>query len=313
MRTMRLILNGKSAFEPGIREAVEAIRDRGHLLEVRITWEPGHAAHFATEAAAAGTDVVIAGGGDGTINEVVRGLLSPDLHPPTPDSRPPTPDPRPPTPALAVLPLGTANDFARGLGIPQGDPLAALVAAAESPLSPFDVGLVNGRPFINVASGGFAAEITARTPLPMKKALGGVAYSIAGLFAAPDLKPYPCQLMLAGQTIDLDIATLAIGNCRLAGGGFEVAPVACSSDGLLDLVIVPAVPLADLPQLVRELFQPADAENQHILYWQLPEFELRFADDFQLNLDGEPLHARHFHCTLAKQQLSVAAAGGVER
>ena len=70
------------------------------------------------------------------------------------------------------------------------DPLAALVAAAEGPLTPLDVGVVNDRPFVNVASGGFAAEITSRTPPELKDALGGLAYSITGLFTAPQLVPH---------------------------------------------------------------------------------------------------------------------------
>ena len=268
------------------------LRARGHAVEVRVTYETGQAAQFAAEAAKDSSDVVIAGGGDGTVNEVVQGLVAAGDK----------------VPALAVLPLGTANDFARTIGIPLGDPLAALSLAAEAEPVPIDVGLVNSRPFVNVASGGFAAEITARTPQAMKDILGGAAYSITGLLTASDLKPYVCKVSTGSNEVDLSISTLAIGNGRNAGGGFAVAPRAEFDDGLLDLVIVPSVPLAELPGLVSELFQPAAEGNLHILYQQLTSFELHFAEDFQLNLDGEPLVASEFRFSILPRHLRVIGA-----
>jgi lipid kinase YegS len=290
MRTLRLILNGKSADDPQVRLAVDEVRGRGHLIDVRVTWEAGQATIFAREAVEHGVDVVVAAGGDGTVNDVVQGLLAAESSEP---------------PALAVLPVGTANDLARSLGLPLDDLTGALAIAAQGDISPIDVGLVNDRPFINVASGGFPAEVTARTSSEMKNLLGGAAYSITGLFSAATLKAYPCRLIAEGQTLELSLAMLAIGNGRLAGGGYEVAPQARFDDGLLDLVLVPAVPLADLPKLVGELFNVTDENNQHILYRQLAAFELHFADEFQLNLDGEPYAAREFQMSLRPGGLRI--------
>jgi lipid kinase YegS len=290
MRSMRLILHGKAAQDERVREAVKVLREGGQQIDVRATWEAGQASEFAREAAAARIEVVVAGGGDGLTNEVVRGLLTCEVDA---------------TPALALLPLGTANDLARSLGTPIDDPLAALRLASEGATSLVDVGMVNDRPFINVASGGFGAEITARTSPELKSALGGMAYSITGLFAAGELKPVPCRLSAGGQVLEMSIALLAVGNGRQAGGGFAVAPEARLDDGLLDLMIVPAVPLANLPQLVGELFKVSAAENQHILYWQLAEVEMQFADEFLINLDGEPLRGREFHCRALPGRLSA--------
>ncbi len=105
-RTMRLVVNGKSAGDPALRTAVAAIRESGVPLEIRTTWEGGDAARYAAEAVEAGVDVVIAGGGDGTINEVVCGMMSATETPKT---------------ALGIIPYGTANDFATGCGILKGD------------------------------------------------------------------------------------------------------------------------------------------------------------------------------------------------
>ena len=97
-----LILNGKGANEPQLREAVNLLRDEGIDIHVRVTWEKGDAARFIDEALQLNVETVIAGGGDGTINEVATALVE-----------------RGGKMALGILPLGTANDFATSVGIPQ--------------------------------------------------------------------------------------------------------------------------------------------------------------------------------------------------
>src|SRR5262249_60663371 len=99
MTTLRLVLHGKQAQNPAVRAAVVAERAAGHRIEVRVTWEGGDGARLAEEASRMGVERVAAGGGDGTINEVVTGLLAARGV----DGR---------GAALAVVPLGTANDFA---------------------------------------------------------------------------------------------------------------------------------------------------------------------------------------------------------
>ena len=103
MKHIRISLNGKGAGNPQVRDAINQMREEGQPLEVRSTWEGGDAARFAQKAMSDGVDVLIAGGGDGTVNEIVNGLLEVDQAPKM---------------ALGILPLGTANDFARGCGIP---------------------------------------------------------------------------------------------------------------------------------------------------------------------------------------------------
>ena len=98
----RIILYGKQGANQELRDAVEAVRADGHPVGVRVTWEAGDSGLFAAEAARDGIDTVIAGGGDGTVNEVLNGLLQAEGC----------------TGALGVVPLGTANDFARSAGIP---------------------------------------------------------------------------------------------------------------------------------------------------------------------------------------------------
>jgi YegS/Rv2252/BmrU family lipid kinase len=162
MKKIRIILNGKGAANPQVRAAIFQIRDDGQPLEVNCTWEGDDASRFAREAMNDGVEVLVAGGGDGTINEVVNGILSTDSSPKM---------------ALGVLPLGTANDFARGCGIPL-EPFEALKLATEGEPVSIDIPSANGVYFANVASGGFGAEVTVGTNPQLKKAMGGGAYAL---------------------------------------------------------------------------------------------------------------------------------------
>lgn len=279
-RRMRLIINGKSAGDPALRPSVGQLREAGHELEVRVTWESGDAARYAAEAVRDGIDVVIAGGGDGTINEVVGGVVAEGGGGET---------------AVAAVPYGTANDFATGCGIPLGDPLAALQLAATGKAVPIDVGKANDRYFINVASGGFGAEVTTNTPPELKKALGGAAYSLMGVVTAAKATPHPSRVTFPnGMTRCGDILVLTVGNGRQCGGGMKVAPRACLDDGLLDFTIIHDVDLESFGQVLSEIVTLGDETNEFVSYAQLPSLKLECENGFQVNLDGEPVRSETF-------------------
>ncbi len=288
-RRMRLVVNGKSAGDPALRSAVGQLRGTGHQLEVRVTWEHGDAARYAAEAVSAGLDVVIAAGGDGTINEVAGGMLSADESPKT---------------ALAVVPYGTANDFATGIGILNGDPLKAMQLAAEGDATPIDIGKVNGRIFVNVTSGGFGAEVTANTPPQMKNALGGAAYSLMGIVTAAKMNPYECRFTVPDGTVYEGLLLLmAVGNGRQCGGGYQVTPNAILNDGLLDVVAIHDAKLQQLGMVLNELLDLTAESNQFVTYKQVPAFSLESSRPLQLNLDGEPYLDTSFQFELLPEAL----------
>jgi lipid kinase YegS len=279
-RMMRLIINGKSAGDPALRTAVGQLRDEGHNIDVRVTWEGGDAARYAAEASREEVDVVIAGGGDGTVNEVVSGLLSTD---------------QPNKTAVAVVPYGTANDFAAGCGIPIGDPLAALKLAAVGNIVAIDIGQANDRYFVNVASGGFGAEVTTNTPPALKKALGGAAYSLMGVVTAAKASPHHSRVTLPDGTIRSgDILVMTAANGRQCGGGQLVAPRAYLNDGLLDFTIVHDVDIQSFGQVLSELLTLGDEANEYVSYAQLPSLRIECDDPLQVNLDGEPVRSNVF-------------------
>lgn len=290
-----LILHRKSANRPEVKQAVRSVNDAGVDLRVRIPWNKKDKATVVHEALEAGAQRIIAGGGDGTINAVVHALVG------NGKKKPPA--------TLGILPLGTANDFARGCGLPWKDLAECLrIACTGSPRS-VDVGRMNKRSFVNVASLGFGAEVTATTPQDLKRALGGGAYSLMGLATALRFQPYKGSLTVPGQApIRGEMLVAAVGNNRYAGGGFDVAPQAALDDGLLDLAVITSDPQITPPAVLRELQDPTNAENRYVHYWQLPEFLIETDAPLHCNLDGQPVQKRKLRFSVLPAHLSVVMA-----
>lgn len=294
MKMIRVILNGKGAANPQVRGAINQIREEGQPLEVRCTWEGGDAARFAREAMADGIDVLVAGGGDGTINEIVNGVLKAGTSPRM---------------AFAVLPLGTANDFARGCGIPL-EPYDALKLATEGDPVHIDIPSANDVYFANVASGGFGAEVTVGTNPQLKKAMGGGAYALTGIVTAAKMEPYDGRFTSADEIAEGAILVLAAGNARQAGGGFQVTRNAYLDDGLIDVMAITDFQTKDLGLVVQELQDLTNTENQFVHYRQVPAFEIDVKSALPINLDGEPHQWDHIKFEILPKCLPVVLPEG---
>src|SRR5437870_13359662 len=254
-RKAQLILNGKAAGNDALLNAVAQQRAAGHRIKVRVTKKRGDARRFAAEAGEA--DLLIAAGGDGTLNEVIHGLM--DLS-------------KAQRPVLGVVPLGTANDFATGCGIPR-DPEKALALCMEGDGVPIDVGKANEHWFLNAASVGFGAEVTAITSPELKRLLGPVAYTVMGAILAVNVHQYRGRLTLPDHEITGSGPVAIVGNGRQTGGGIQVAPRACIDDGLLDVLVVRHIPAIALLTAAREL-QQLSSDGEYISYWQTPWVEI---------------------------------------
>ena len=294
MKSIRVILNGKGAANPHVREAINRIREEGQPIEVRCTWEGGDAARFAQEAVTDGVDVLVAGGGDGTIHEVVNGLMTAESAPEV---------------SLGVLPLGTANDFARGCGIPL-DPYEALKLASEGTPVAIDVPSANGVHFANVGSGGFGAEVTVGTDPKLKKALGGGAYALTGILTAAKMTPYAGKMVGSGESKEGSFIAMAVGNARQAGGGLQVTQKAYLDDGLLDLMVIGDFTTRDLGVVLDELQRFDDPSNQFVHYRQMDTFEIEVAGKLPINLDGEPYRWDHIRFEVKPKALRVVLPEG---
>ncbi|QCT22070.1 lipid kinase YegS [Jejubacter calystegiae] len=279
-----MIVNGKSAGDEALRTAVADMREAGHRLEVRVTWEHGDAARYLDEAVALGAQTVIAAGGDGTINEVATALAGLSGQ----------------QPALGIVPLGTANDFATSAGIPLEADKALQLALVGRPSAIDLVGVNDKAWFINMATGGFGTRITTETPEKLKAALGGVSYFIHGLLRMDTLKPDRCEIRGENFHWQGDALAIGIGNGRQAGGGQQLCPEALINDGLLQLRIFTGEEL--LPALLSTLGKPE--ENPNIIDGASSWFEIEAPHDITFNLDGEPLTGRSFRIDVKPGALS---------
>lgn len=281
----RLILNGKAANDDALRAAVADARGRGVRVDVRVTWEHGDAERYVAEAVAEGVDAVIAAGGDGTLSAVAGGLAR-------------QPAAAAALPALALVPLGTANDFAVAAGIP-GTPDAALELVRTAPPRPVDLLRIAGaeatRWCANLASAGFGTQVTLETDEGLKKMLGGLAYLLTGIAKLGRIEPVRAALRGPGFEWTGEFIALGLGNGRQAGGGQALCPEALLDDGLIDLTVVP-----ELSGEMRDTLGTLLTEGRHAaldraaLRARLAWVELDAPAPLQLNVDGEPVQAARF-------------------
>jgi len=293
-RKLRLILNGKKSGLPQVRQAVSAVRKDGHEVDVRVTWEAGDAGRFAAEALDDDIDVVVAGGGDGTVNEVVNGVFRRTEKPEK---------------SVAVLPLGSANDFARGCGIPMQNATAALRFAATAAAHPIDIGRVNDSYFINALVAGFGAEVTFHTSARMKKAIHGAAYGITGFLTALKQSVYHSRVRTPTEERKGQMIFSALANGHQAGG-LNIAPRAKLDDGLFDLMSVPKFDLHHLPTLVRDLTHLKQQDPTFIRYEQLPWLEVESDRNIPISPDGEVLNTRFVRIDVLKRRLKFLLPDG---
>jgi lipid kinase YegS len=269
-----LVLHRKSANRPEVKAAVKQVKSACIELDVKIPWNKKDKRKVVKELVNTGCRRIIAGGGDGTLNGVAHAIVEAGVDDVT----------------MGILPLGTANDLAHGLDLPCDDLGACLEFACVEEGEATDVGQMNDHIFINVASGGFGAEVTATTPQEAKRVLGGLAYTLNGLAKLWQLEPYEGTLKLPGRGPEEGaVLLMAVGNSRLAGGGFEVAPLAKVDDGLLDLMMLRHDGVPDPAAVLNELKDPMNPDNRYIGYVQAPSFDINSHTPLHLNLDGEPV------------------------
>lgn len=182
----------------------------------------GHATTLACEAAESGCDVVVACGGDGTVNEIANGLAGTET-------------------ALAVIRGGTANVWAKEVAIPR-DPLAAVRLVSEGRRRRMDLGVVEGdegqrRFFLLMAGAGLDGYVVRRVPERVKQRLGAAAYVFYGLRESLRFRPEPASLLIDGEAVTAHLLWLLAANTRSYGGVINVASDALADDGLLDVFV----------------------------------------------------------------------------
>ncbi|GAC1367182.1 MAG: lipid kinase YegS [Herpetosiphon sp.] len=272
-RSLRVIVQAQDVVDERFRGAVEHVRGLGHTVGVRVCWELEDVQRYVDEAVADRVDVVVAAGGDGTIHVVLNALVKPPAVPPC---------------ALGILPLGTGNDLATCCDFSCGDPLTALQVSAEAVAVPIDVLQIGNEVAINMVTGGIGPRVTHETSEVLKSLLGKAAYVISGIQHIVDLETERAEIIAPEFQWEGAFYVLALGNGRMAGGGMQLCPKALLDDGLIDLFIVPEMPLTQLASALADIRRGTQLTREDVISRQVSEVQIRAAGPLMMNADGEP-------------------------
>jgi diacylglycerol kinase (ATP) len=275
---------------PWIRERL----DRRHDAELLVTSRPGEAEEAAARAATDGADRVVAVGGDGTIQEVVNGILA---------TTAPT--------AVGIVPVGSGNDLARSLGLPI-DPVEAWTLAIGRVTRRIDAALaVNGegrrRWFASAGGIGFDAQVAAAMTSRRGWQSGRVGYLLTTLGELRRFDNRRLQILLDGELIERRALLVAIANGPFYGGGMRIAPDAVPDDGWLDLCVVGDVTRLTAIRELPNLYRGTHVRNPAVSLHRARRIEVSADAPTHAHLDGEPFGTLPLQIELRPACLEVAS------
>lgn len=257
-------------FRKELAKVLERFETAGYETSTHATTGEGDATKAASIAVERGFDLVVVAGGDGTINEVVKGI-APHKH----------------RPQVGIIPAGTTNDFARALTIPRDIKKAVSIILDENNVKPLDIGQVNDHYFVNIAGGGDLTELTYDVPSKMKAVIGQLAYYIKGIEKLPSLKPVSTTIEYDDQVYEGEIMLFLVANTNSVGGFEKLAPDALIDDGYFDLLILKKTNVAEFMRVASLGMRGQHLENESIIYTQAKRIKVTPKDKMLLNVDGE--------------------------
>ncbi|MFC5630443.1 MULTISPECIES: diacylglycerol kinase family lipid kinase [Streptococcus] len=274
----RLIYNptsGQEIMKKNVAEVLDILESFGYETSAfQTTAEKNSAMDEATRAGLLGFDLVIAAGGDGTINEVVNGIAPLEKRP-----------------AMAIIPTGTTNDFARALKIPRGNPVEAAKMIGKNQTIAMDVGRAYGeRYFINIAAAGSLSELTYSVPSQLKTMFGYLAYLAKGVELLPQISNVPVKITHDDGVFKGEVSMIFAAITNSVGGFEQIAPDAKLDDGNFTLILVKTANLMEILHLIRLVLDGGKhITDKRIEYLKTSYIKIEPQSDkrMMINLDGE--------------------------
>lgn len=296
MKKLLWIVNphaGRGAMSGKIIGCVTAFQQAGFDVTLYVTQGAQDATRVARERAGE-FDRIICAGGDGTLNEVVTGLMSVEAPPP-----------------LGYIPAGTTNDFAQSLDIPKVPAEAAVIAAGDR-LQALDIGRFNDRYFNYIAAFGVFTEVSYATPQQSKNIFGRAAYILEGVKALTNIKAYHIRVESDEVTAEDNFIYGMVTNSVSVGGFKAITPDGVAlDDGLHEVLLVyPVENPMELQWLVNDLLTH-NMESTRFVYFRTAHITFEAADEIPWTLDGEFGGAvRHAEITNCARAITFATGEG---
>jgi len=261
------IAGNADSFEQDIHAAAAVWRAHGWQVDLQPTAGPGDGTQIARAAAAAGYDIVVAAGGDGTVNEVINGLVGTNT-------------------ALAALPIGTVNVWVRELGLPL-QPRAAAETLLDAQVRAIDLGKAGERYFLLMAGIGFDAAVTAEVRSAEKRRLGIFAYVFRALDLAWRFRGTHARIVVDGKAVRGRVLMVVLGNSQLYGGILKITARASLDDGLLDVCIIKGNTLRGAPLRILSILLRRSTLDPQIEYHRARMVRIETRRPLAVQVDGD--------------------------
>ncbi|MBE9390166.1 diacylglycerol kinase [Vagococcus salmoninarum] len=278
MMKARVIYNptsGKELLKKNLPDVLDILERAGYEASAfATTAEPDSAQNEAKRVALAGFDLIVAGGGDGTINQVINGIA-----------------PLAKRPKMAILPGGTTNDYARALKVPRDNIVEAAKVILKNQTVKMDIGKANETYFMNIGAGGYLTELTYEVPSQLKSVFGYLAYLVKGAEMLPRVKPINMRLVYDQGEYIGKASMFFLGLTNSVGGFEKIAPNAQLDDGNFSLIIVKTANVVEILHLVALMINGGKhVDDPRVIYTKTSSLYAETLDEgvrMMINLDGE--------------------------
>lgn len=282
MAKFLFVSNEDSGKADAISDAMEILQKLGPTSSVELN-QSLDLKQSISEATSEGCETVIAAGGDGTVNAVVNAVMSMDASH---------------RPELAIIPLGTANDFAGALAIPD-ELSAAIDVVSTGRRMPIDVVRVSGAQFeeyyANVAAGGNSVRVSESLTDELKARWGAFCYMRGAVSVLADMTTFAIRADCDGEIIEVDSWGVLVANGKTNAGRILVAPQASLTDGLLDVVIIREGSLLDMVEIIAKTLLTSFLECDQVIFRQVKRLSLSSEPTMRFTLDGEVIDKEPVH------------------
>lgn len=274
MKKVKFIINpssGRQTMERRIDQLCKFLLDHGYIVGKYFTGKKHDAMMEAKRTCNSDFDYIIACGGDGTVNEVVKGISLSDKKLP-----------------LAIMASGTVNDFANYLNIPKNINGFFNMIRDENIIK-VDIGRVNDNYFANVAAGGLLTNVAYQVTTEMKALLGRTAYYFEGIkeLTMQNLDPIRVKIKSEEYTNEEEILLFLISNSSSIGGFKKLAPEADIMDGLLDVVVIKKSAVADLANIFLNVLTGGHINHPNVIYFKTKSIYVEADVKVSIDIDGE--------------------------